>query len=174
MGGSNVSSRCSDRFRPETNTSGSWEQVILDSDLAQMYGVSTKVLLQAVKRNRTRFPSDFMFQLTKDEFANLRSQFVTSKGSAGGRRYLPFAFTEEGVAMLSSVLRSQHAIRVNIAIMRAFVRLREITATHKELALKFKELEERIGTHDRHLKTIFDALRQLMQPPAKPKRRIGF
>lgn len=144
------------------------------SSLAQLYGVATKVLLQAVKRNRTRFPADFMFQLTKDEFADMRSHIVTSKDGRGGRRYMPYVFTEEGVAMLSSVLRSQRAIHANIAIMRAFVRLREITSAHKELAMKLRELEQRIGTHDGHLRTIFETLRQLMQPPAKPKRRIGF
>lgn len=115
-----------------------------------------------------------MFQLTKDEFADMRSHIVTSKDGRGGRRYMPYVFTEEGVAMLSSVLRSQRAIHANIAIMRAFVRLREITSAHKELAMKLRELEQRIGTHDGHLRTIFETLRQLMQPPAKPKRRIGF
>ena len=149
-------------------------RVILDSDLARMYGVATKVLLQSVKRNRSRFPADFMFQLTKGELVNLRSQIVTSRDSYGGRRFLPFVFTEEGVAMLSGVLRSNRAIRVNIAIMRAFVRLREITSAHKEFALKLRELEQRIGTHDGHLRTIFEALRQLMQPPQKPGRKIGF
>ncbi|MFQ6081941.1 MAG: ORF6N domain-containing protein [Candidatus Aminicenantia bacterium] len=115
-------------------------KVMLDSDLAELYGVETRVLLQSVKRNISRFPSDFMFQLTVDEFNNLRSQIVTSK-SRGGRRYRPYVFTEQGVAMLSSVLRSERAIQVNIQIMRTFVKLRKILASHKELARKLEELE---------------------------------
>jgi hypothetical protein len=146
------------------------EKVLLDFHLAQLYEVPTKVLLQAVRRNRKRFPKDFMFQLLPREFDRLRSQFVTSNGR-GGRRYLPFAFTEEGVAMLSSVLTSGRSIQVNIAIMRAFVRLREILSTHKDLVLKLDEMEEK---YDAQFKVVFDALRQLMQPPEPPKRRIGF
>jgi len=148
-------------------------KVMLDSDLAELYGVKTKVLLQSVKRNINRFPSDFMFQLSKEEFDNLRSQIVTSK-SRGGRRYLPYAFTEQGVAMLSSVLRSERAIQVNIAIMRAFVRLRQIFSTHKELAYKLAELERKIEKHDEEIKAIFEAIRRLMMSPQKPKRKIGF
>jgi hypothetical protein len=146
-------------------------KVMLDADLAALYGVATKVLVQAVKRNIARFPDDFMFQLTKEEFDDLRSQIVTSS-SWGGRRYRPYAFTEQGVAMLSSVLRSDRAIHVNIQIMRAFVRLRRLLATHEELARKLDALERK---YDRQFKVVFDAIRQLMAPgDPKPRRRIGF
>jgi len=148
------------------------KKVMLDKDLAELYGVKTKVLLQAVKRNIERFPSDFMYLLTEEEVINLRSQFVTS--SWGGRRYLPYTFTEQGVAMLSSVLRSKRAIQVNIAIMRAFVNLRKALSTHKELAYKLSELERKMERHDEEIKAIFDAIRQLMSVEKKPKRRIGF
>jgi len=145
-------------------------RVILDTVLAKLYQVETKVLLQAVKRNNDRFPHDFMFQLTKQEFDYLRSQFVTS--SWGGRRYPPYAFTEQGVAMLSSVLRSSRAIRVNIEIMRAFVRLREMLATNSALARKLQALERK---YDSQFKVVFDAIRELMTPPEpKKKRPIGF
>ena len=147
-------------------------KVMLDRDLARLYGVPTKVLIQAVKRNKSRFPDDFMFQLNEVEFHNLRSQIVTSK--RGGRRYLPYSFTEQGVAMLSSVLRSERAIQVNIAIMRAFVKLRKILSTHKELAHKLSQLERKIEKHDVEIKAIFDAIRELMTPPKKPRKRIGF
>jgi phage regulator Rha-like protein len=147
-------------------------KVMLDQELAALYKVATKALIQAVKRNGKRFPADFMFQLSKTEYNNLRSQIVTS--SWGGRRYLPYAFTEQGVAMLSSVLKSERAIQVNIAIMRTFVRLRKILATHKELAHKLKELERKIEKHDADIQTIFEAIRQLMSPPEEPKKRIGF
>lgn len=145
------------------------EKVILDSDIASLYGVETKALIQAVKRNLDRFPSDFMFQLTSEEVEHLRSQFVTS--SWGGRRYLPYAFTEQGVAMLSSVLRSQQAVRVNIEIMRAFVRLRQMMSTQADLVRRLDELE---GRYDGQFKAVFDALRRLMTPPEGPNRRIGF
>jgi len=145
---------------------------MLDTDLANLYGVQTKVLLQGIKRNRERFPNDFMFQLTKEEFINLRSQIVTS--SWGGRRYLPYVFTEQGVAMLSSVLKSEKAIRVNIAIMRTFAKLREIVSTHKELAYKLAELERKIERHDKEITTILEAIRQLMSPSEKTRPRIGF
>lgn len=146
------------------------QKVLLDADLAALYGVETKVLLQAVKRNHERFPDDFMFQLTTDEFNDLRSQLVTS--SWGGRRYRPYAFTEQGVAMLSSVLRSPQAIAVNIEIMRAFVRLRELLASHKALAKRLEELEAKTDTR---FKQVFEAIRQLMTPPDPPKKRqIGF
>ena len=148
-------------------------KVMLDSDLAELYGVETKVLVRAIKRNIERFPPDFMFQLTKEEFDNLRFHFGTSS-QWGGRRYLPYAFTEQGVAMLSSVLRSKRAIQVNIAIMRVFVKLRQILSTHKELAYKLAELERKIERHDEEIKVIFDAIRQLVTPPEKPRRRIGF
>ena len=147
-------------------------KVMLDTDLAELYQVPTKALIQAVKRNRKRFPKDFMFQLSVKEFEILRSQFVTS--SWGGRRYLPFVFTEQGVAMLSSVLKSEKAVLVNITIMRVFVKIREILSTHKELADKLKELAGRIDNHDEQIQAIFDAIRQLMKEEEKPKHGIGF
>ncbi len=148
------------------------QKVMLDSDLAELYEVPTKVLVQSVKRNLVRFPTDFMFQLDYQEFNNLRSQFVTSKVGHGGRRYTPFAFTEYGVAMLSSVLNSERAILVNIEIMRTFGRLRHILSTHKDLARKLEDLEKK---YDHQFKVVFDAIRQLMAPPPlPPKRRIGF
>ena len=146
------------------------QKVLLDVDLASLFGVGTKVLVQAVKRNSDRFPADFMFHLTKQEVANLRSQIVTSR-SWGGRRRAPYAFTEQGVAMLSSVLRSPRAVQVNIEIMRAFVKLRELLAGHRELAEKLAQLERK---YDKQFKSIFDAIRQLMESPAKGKRPIGF
>jgi len=154
-------------------------RVMLDADLAALYGVQTKVLVQAVKRNLPRFPIDFMFQLSGDEWANLKSQFVTSSPGHGGRRTAPYAFTEQGVAMLSSVLGSERAIAVNIEIMRAFVRLRDLLASNKELAKRFAELEQRLerklDSHDQAIAGILDAIRQLMTPqPGPPKRRIGF
>ena len=145
------------------------QKVILDKDLSQLYGVPTKVLIQAVKRSLKRFPPDFMFQLNGDEFEILRSQIVTS--SWGGRRYFPYAFTEQGIAMLSSVLNSERAIAVNIEIMRAFVRLREMVASHKELAKKLQELEKK---YDAQFKVVFDAIHALLEHTKKPKRRIGF
>ena len=145
------------------------QKVMLDADLAELYGVEPRVLIQAVKRNIDRFPQDFMFQLTKREFSDLRSQIVMS--SWGGRRYPPYAFTEHGVAMLSSVLRSKRAVRVNIEIMRAFVRLRQILASHKELARKLEELEKK---YDAQFKVVFDAIRELMTPPEPKRRRIEF
>jgi len=139
------------------------QKVMLDSDLAELYEVPTKVFNQAVKRNRDRFPSDFMFQLTNGEFDALRSQIVTLESGRGRhRKYLPFAFTEQGVAMLSSVLRSKRAVHVNIEIMRAFVRLREILASHKDLAKKLEVLEKK---YNAQFKVVFDAIRQLMTPP---------
>ena len=143
---------------------------MLDSDLALLYGVSTKRLNEQVKHNRARFPGDFMFQLTAAEFAGLRSQIVTSN-ARGGRRTPPYAFTEQGVAMLSSVLHSQRAIQVNIEIMRAFVRLRHALASHKELARKLDALEQK---YDVQFRAVFDAIRALMAEDARPKRRIGF
>lgn len=151
------------------------QKVMLDSDLARLYGVDTRTLNQAVRRNRDRFPSDFMFRLTSEEAQSLRSQIVILKPGRGEhRKYLPCAFTEQGVAMLSSVLRSKRAARVNIAVMRAFVKLRELVGAHKELAGKLAELERRVASHDGHITSLFDAIRQLMKPqPSKP-RRIGF
>jgi len=148
------------------------QKVILDEALAALYEVNVKALNQAVRRNRDRFPADFMFQLTREEGAFLRSQFVTLKTGRGRhRKYLPYAFTEQGVAMLSSVLRSERAVRVNIEIMRAFVRLRQMLSSHAELARKLEALEKK---YDAQFKVVFDAIRELMTPPAAPKRRIGF
>ena len=146
------------------------EKVMLDADLAELYGVETKILVRAVKRNVDRFPSDFMIQLNKEEFENLRFQFGTSS-RWGGRRYLPYAFTEQGVAMLSSVLNSDRAIKVNIEIMRAFVSLRQMLASNKELAKRFDELEKK---YDSQFRVVFDAIRQLMIPPEPKRKRIGF
>ena len=148
------------------------QKVMLDSDLAILYGVSTGNLNKAVKRNAERFPTDFMFQLDAEEVANLKFQFGIS--SWGGRRRLPYAFTEQGVAMLSSVLNSERAVKVNIAIMRAFVKLRETLDTNRELARKFAELERRVGKHDDEIAAILEAIRQLMTPSEKPRREIGF
>jgi hypothetical protein len=145
-------------------------RVMLDTDLAKLYGVPTKVLNQAVKRNATRFPSDFMFQLTSEETTALRSQIVTSK-SRGGRQYRPYAFTEQGVAMLSSVLHNERAIQVNIAIMRAFVQLREMIGSNKGLARRLNELEKK---YDSQFRVVFDAIRELMAEPEPKVRRIGF
>ena len=151
------------------------QKVLLDADLAELYGVETRVLVQAVKRNLSRFPEDFMFQLDAGELAALRSQSVISNAGRGGRRHAPYAFTEQGVAMISSVLSSPQAIAVNIEIMRAFVRLREILAGNKELATKLTELERKLKTHDQTIAGILDAIRQLMTPPPAPKKRpIGF
>ena len=145
-------------------------KVILDSDLAVLYRVPTKVLVQAVRRNARRFPADFMFRLTSREFQILRSQSVTSK-HAGGRRYPPYAFTEQGVAMLSSVLRSSRAIQVNIAIMRTFVRLREFLLTHEQIAQRLAILEHK---YDGQFEVVFEAIRELMTPRSSHRRRIGF
>lgn len=145
------------------------EKVMLDSDLANLYEVETKVLIQAVKRNIDRFPHDFMFQLSNKEFADLKSQIVAS--SWGGRRYAPYAFTEQGVAMLSSILRSERAVRVNVEIMRAFVLLRRMLSENAELSRKLDSLESK---YDKQFKVVFDAIRALMKSEEKPKRWIGF
>jgi hypothetical protein len=152
------------------------EKILLDTDLAALYGVETRTLNQAVKRNLSRFPQDFMFQLTRGEadiFLRSRSQSVTLKR---GRniKYLPYAFTEQGVAMLSSVLRSERAVQVNVAIMRAFVSLRRMLAGNHALAAKLTELERRLEGHDQAIKSLFSAIREFMAPPAKPRREIGF
>ena len=146
------------------------QKVMLDIDLAELYKFETKSLNLAVRRNRDRFPEDFMFQLSGEEYENLRLQFETSS-SWGGRRYLPYAFTEQGVAMLSSVLRSPRAVQVNIAIMRAFVKLREILASHEELARRFEEMESR---YDEQFRAVFEAIAELMAPTEEPRRPIGF
>ena len=149
------------------------EKVLLDRDLAELYGVETKLLKRAVRRNLHRFPSDFMFELTREEYNSLRSQFGTLK-RGGHSKYLPMVFTEQGVAMLSSVLNSDRAIEVNIAIMRAFVQLRKISSSHKQLAQKLREIETRLEDHDESIDAIFEAIQQLMRPPEKPRKRIGF
>lgn len=153
------------------------QRVLLDADLAELYGVATRVLLQAVKRNRERFPEDFMVALSPQEWRDLRSQIVISRGMHGGRRHTPHAFTEQGVAMLSSVLRSERAIAVNIAIMRAFVKIRELLASNKELAHRLDELEVRLdkklATHDAAIAAILAAIRQLMNSPVPQRRPIG-
>ena len=147
------------------------EKVLLDSDLAELYGVETRVLIQSVKRNADRFPSDFMFELSKQEFERLRSQIVTSN-ARGGRRTPPYVFTEQGVAMLSSVLRSERAVQVNIAIMRAFVELRQFMNSHQELARKLGAMEQK---YDEQFRIVFDAIRELMTPPEPNKKRpIGY
>jgi phage regulator Rha-like protein len=151
------------------------QRIMFDRDLAELYGVRTKALKQAVSRNIERFPPDFMFILTYQEFANLRSQIVTSSSRQwGGTRYKPMAFTEQGVAMLSSVLRSKKAVQVNIEIMRAFVHLRGLLLAHKDMAQKLKELEKRLEKHDADIGLIFEAIRELMTPPDTPPKKIGF
>jgi ORF6N domain len=153
-------------------------KVLLDEHLAALYGVQTRVLIQAVKRNLARFPEDFMFQLSAAEWAALRSQIVISKIERGGRRYAPYAFTEQGVAMLSSVLNSGRAIAVNIEIMRTFVRMRELLASNKVLAKRFAQLEARLdkklAEHDDAITAILSAIRELMNPPPPKRRPIGF
>jgi len=145
------------------------EKVLLDIDLARLYGVETKVLVQSIKRNVDRFPADFMFQLSEDEFKILNAQFVVS--GRGGRRYPPYAFTEQGVAMLSSVLNSKRAISVNIEIMRAFVKLRSMLDSNEKLRQKIQVLESK---YDGQFKLVFDAIRKMMAPDVKKKRKIGF
>ena len=149
------------------------QKVLLDRDLAALYGVTTGSLNRAVKRNSDRFPADFMIQLTAEEAEASRCQIGTLKRGQN-IKYLPCAFTEQGVAMLSSVLRSPQAVQVNIAIMRAFVRLRETLSLHRDLAHKLAELERHIEGHDEDIHNLFDAIRQLMAPPASPRRQIGF
>jgi len=175
------------------------QRVILDADLAELYGTSTKALNQAVKRNQERFPGDFMFRLTaegaeemrsqtvttsdssrrqrsQDATANLRSQIVTSSSAShGGRRYLPYAFTEHGAIMAASVLNTSRAIEVGVYVVRAFVKLRELLSTHKQLAGKLAELERKVGSHDAAIQSLVEAIRRLMEPQsAPPRRRIGF
>ena len=148
------------------------KQVMLDFDLAELYGVETKVLKQQVRRNIERFPEDFFFQLSKDEFDKLRSQFVTSK--KGGVRYAPFAFTEQGVAMLSSVLKSQQAIDVNIQIMRVFVKMRSLIASHKEILEKIEKLEATDDEQNAHIRKIYEMIKELIEPNYKNRKKIGF
>ena len=150
-------------------------KVMLDSSLAEMYGVPAFRLNEAVKRNQERFPADFMFKLTAAEAACLTSQIAMSNSGRGGRRSLPYAFTEQGVAVLSSILKSDRAVLVNIAIMRAFVKVRQIMATHKDLAHKIQALERKYAKHDEEIQVVFTAIKKLLEPPPVPsKRRIGF
>ncbi len=150
------------------------EKVMLDRDLAELYGVETGALNRAVKRNTERFPEDFMFQVASEEAEVLRCQTGISKPGRGGRRYLPYVFTEQGVAMLSSVLNSKRAIDMNIAIMRAFVQLRKMIASNNKLAQKLAELEQHLESHDEQIHAIFEAIRALMAPPEKSRKKIGF
>ena len=151
------------------------EKVMLDVDLAELYQVPTKRLNEAVSRNRSRFPDDFMFQLTQEEFENLRSQIATSSSGYGGRRYQPYAFTEFGVAMLSAVLKSQRAVQMSILIMRAFVRLRELISSHKDLAARIEKLEANQDQHASVINILAEEIDNLkLLPPEPPKKRIGF
>ena len=150
------------------------QKVMLDKDLTELYEIPTKRLNEQVRRNLKRFPNDFMFKLNEEEFVNLRSQFATSSYGYGGRRYLPYVFTEQGVAMLSSVLNSDRAIEVNIAIMRTFVELRRFLATQKDVKNVLTEHQRVLEKHDSQIQSIFEAIHQLMLPPEKPKRSIGF
>jgi len=158
------------------------QRVMLDSDLAAIYQVSTKRLNQQLRRNRSRFPADFAFQLTVEELTNLRLQFATSSLTSqittskkhGGRRYLPWVFTEHGAIMLASILNSDVAVQASVRVVRAFVRLREMVAGNAGLAAKLVELERRLDSHDESIANLFQAIRQLLTPPTKPKREIGF
>ena len=149
-------------------------KVMIDADLAELYGVPTRELNQQVQRNRKRFPEDFMFQLTKEEAEALRSQIVISKPGRGGRRYQPYVFTEPGVAMLSSVLSSEHAIEVNITIMRAFIRLRQMMESNEELNRKFAAVIRKLSIHDKYFRVVFDELKKLTEHPSPPRKAIGF
>jgi hypothetical protein len=152
------------------------QRAVLASDLAEIYGVETRALNQAVKRNRERFPEDFLFRLTRSEAETLaasRSQFVTLKRGQN-IKYLPYAFSEYGAIMAANVLNSGHAVRMSVFVVRAFVRLRQMVATHKEMAAKLEELERRVASHDTHIRSLFEAVRQLMIPPEPDKRKIGF
>ena len=150
------------------------QKVILDTDLAELYGVPVKRLNEQVKRNRERFPSDFMFQLTAIELESLRSQNATSKGGRGGRRYTPYAFTEHGAIMAATVLNSEQAVEMSVFVVRAFVRLREMLATNEKLAAKIDELEQRLDTHDASIQDLIEAIRQMMLPEPATGRTIGF
>jgi phage regulator Rha-like protein len=150
------------------------QRVILDSDIAELYGVSVKRLNEQVKRNQERFPSDFMFQLSAKEYEVLRSQIATSKEHRGGRRYTPYAFTEHGAIMAATVLNSERAVQMSVFVVRAFVRLREMLATNRRLAGKISELENRLDTHDSAIRDLIGAIKQLMAPQRPTRARIGF
>jgi hypothetical protein len=149
-------------------------KVMLDTHLAELYGVEVRILVRNVKRNQERFPVDFMFQLSNADMKSLRSQFGISSAGHGGRRYLPYVFTEQGIAMLSSVLHSDRAIKMNVVIMRAFVRLRESLSLKKEFGIELEKLERKLEGHDVDIQEIFQTLRQLTNPPMRSKRKIGF
>lgn len=148
------------------------QKVMLDEDLSLLYGVSTKRLNEQVKRNAERFPTDFMFQLIPDEFNNLKSQIATS--SWGGRRKLPFAFTEHGIVMLSGILNSSTAIQVNVQIIRIFIKLREMILTHKDILLRLEQLEKEVNTNKEDIRVIFQYVKELLNPASSPRRKIGF
>lgn len=151
------------------------QKVMIDKDLAELYNVETRVFNQAVRRNNLRFPEDFCFQLTKEEYESLRSQIVILETGRGKHsKFLPYAFTEQGVAMLSSILNSDLAIKVNIQIIRIFTRMREMLSTHKDILLKLEEIEKKVNAHDQEIQVIFEYLKQLLNPPNPPRRRIGF
>lgn len=150
------------------------QKVMLDADLAELYGIPTKRFNEQVKRNIDRFPADFMFQLSVEEHEALRSQFATSNSGRGGRRYTPYAFTEHGAIMAATILNSPKAIEMSVFIVRAFVQLREMLSSHKELAAKLEALEQKVGSHDQAISGLIDAIRQLMASPAQKKRPIGF
>lgn len=150
------------------------QKVILDTDLAELYDVPVKRLNEQVKRNRERFPSDFMFQLTTEDQESLRSQNATSKSGRGGRRYAPYAFTEHGAIMAATVLNSERAVEMSVFVVRAFVRLREMLATNEKLAAKIDELEQRLDTHDASIQDLIEAIRQMMLPEPATGRKIGF
>jgi len=149
-------------------------KVLLDSDLAELYGVTVKRLNEQVKRNAERFPQDFMFRLTGKEHESLRSQFATSNPGRGGRRYQPFVFTEHGAIMAASILNSERAVEMSLFVVRAFVRLRKILGNHRDLAMKLSELEGKLDTHDHAIQEILDAIRELMDRSLKPQKPIGF
>jgi phage regulator Rha-like protein len=150
------------------------QRVILDSDLAELYGVTVKRLNEQIKRNRDRFPTDFMFRLTPQEDQILRSQIVTSSKKHGGRRYLPYAFTEHGAIMAATVLNSRRAVEMSVFVVRAFVRMREMLAKNRQLAAKINELDRRLETHDTAIQDIIEAIKELMVPEGPSKRKIGF
>ncbi|MGC2257568.1 MAG: ORF6N domain-containing protein [Candidatus Sulfotelmatobacter sp.] len=150
------------------------QRVILDADIAELYGVPVKVLNQQIKRNQKRFPADFVFQLSAKEYEGLRSQIVTSKETRGGRRYLPYAFTEHGAIMAATVLNSERAVQMSVFVVRAFVRLREMLANNRKLAGKIDELENRLDSHDSTIQDLIEAIKELMTPEDPPRKRIGF
>jgi len=150
------------------------QRVILDADIAELYGVPVKVLNQQIKRNKKRFPADFVFQLGAKEYEGLRSQIVTSKETRGGRRYLPYAFTEHGAIMAATVLNSERAVQMSVFVVRAFVRLREMLANNRKLAGKIDELEDRLDSHDSTIQDLIEAIKGLMTPEDPPRKRIGF